>query len=259
MLTRHLVGVPGLTHSLEGDAPDNTTVLVQGRPSEDTLRRCTSLHTLIIPFAGLPGETRDRVIELNAARAKATAAQPALRVFNLHINAGATAEMALALLLAAMKKVLPMDAAMRRGDWTQRFSPTGFGSLVQGSVAVVVGFGAIGSRIAEVLLVLGARTVRAVRGSHPAEAAPANAPCGNGQVQVHSAGRLLDAMRGASVVVVTCPLTDATRGSIGKAELAVLSPGAVLVNVGRGPVVDQEALFQALESGALGGAGIDVW
>lgn len=257
-LARH--GDGDVTATWDGEPPAETTVLVQGRPSESTLHRCKALHTLIIPFAGLPNETKEAVRALRAAQGGAgSEPRPALRVMNLHINAGATAEMAVTLLLAAMKRVVPLNEAMHRGDWSQRFEPTGFGSLVEGCVAVVVGFGAIGTRVATVLLALGAGSVRVVRGSHPPDAPPADVACGAGKVKVYSAHQLRRAMRQATVVVVTCPLTDATRDCIGSAELDALAKGAVLVNVGRGKVVNEEALYQALQSGQLGGAGIDVW
>ena len=61
------------------------------------------------------------------------------------------------------------------------------------------------------------------------------------------------------MVVVTVPLSDATRGLIDAAALAVMRPGAVLVNVARGAVVDEQALHDALTAGTIAGAGIDVW
>lgn len=61
------------------------------------------------------------------------------------------------------------------------------------------------------------------------------------------------------MLVVAVPLTPETEGSLGARELALLPRGAVLVNVSRGPVIDEAALFEALQSGRLGAAGIDVW
>jgi phosphoglycerate dehydrogenase-like enzyme len=63
----------------------------------------------------------------------------------------------------------------------------------------------------------------------------------------------------ANVLLITCPLTEQTRGMIGQAELRSMPSGSILVNVGRGAVVDQAALYQALVDGHLAAAGLDVW
>ena len=70
---------------------------------------------------------------------------------------------------------------------------------------------------------------------------------------------LNDLLSEADIVSLNCPLTDGTRGLIGKAQFAAMKPGAVLVNTSRGGVVDTDALIDALRSGRLGGAGIDVY
>ena len=61
------------------------------------------------------------------------------------------------------------------------------------------------------------------------------------------------------MVVVTVPLSDATRGLIGSEELAMMRPTAHLINVARGPIVDERALYRALVEGTIAGAGLDVW
>ena len=66
-------------------------------------------------------------------------------------------------------------------------------------------------------------------------------------------------MRSSDIVVVTIPLSDSTRGVVDAAALAVMRPTAILVNVARGAVVDEDALFVALSAGSIAGAGIDVW
>jgi phosphoglycerate dehydrogenase-like enzyme len=76
---------------------------------------------------------------------------------------------------------------------------------------------------------------------------------------VHGVDRLADFLRDLDILVVAAPLTDATRALVGAAELALLRPGAVLVNVGRGPIVDEAALLAALREGRLAGAALDVF
>jgi phosphoglycerate dehydrogenase-like enzyme len=74
----------------------------------------------------------------------------------------------------------------------------------------------------------------------------------------HRIDGLKQALARSSVLIVGVPLTDDTRGLVGRDELAAMMPGAYLVNVARGPVVDYEALLEALQAGRLAGAGLDV-
>jgi glyoxylate/hydroxypyruvate reductase len=82
---------------------------------------------------------------------------------------------------------------------------------------------------------------------------------------VTSAARVLDtdtlddALTGADVVVLACPLTEQTRGLLSRARIQMLAPGAIVVNIARGQVLDEQALTEALEQGRLGGAALDVF
>jgi phosphoglycerate dehydrogenase-like enzyme len=76
---------------------------------------------------------------------------------------------------------------------------------------------------------------------------------------VHAVDELPSLLPRASILVVTLPLTDATRRLVGAAELQALARPAFLVNVGRGPVIDEAALYTALKDGTLTAAGLDVW
>jgi phosphoglycerate dehydrogenase-like enzyme len=223
-----------------GDAPSAATrVLVGGRPTSEHLLACPLLERLIVPWAGVPPAIGD------AARQR-----PGLRVHNLHHNAAATAETAVALLLAAAKCLVPQDAALRRGDWSPRYEEKG-SLLLDGQSALVLGLGAIGSRVARALCGLGMRVAGTRRGAVGESVADG--------VAVHPPGHLPTLLTSARVLVIALPLTDETRGLIGERELAALPSGAVLVNVGRGPIVDEAALYAALASGRLAAAGLDVW
>lgn len=249
-------------------------VLVSGRPTVEQLGRATQLRAVVIPWAGLPGAT-----------CEALRAFPQLTVHNLHDNAAPTAEMALALLLAAAKRIVPNDQALRQGDWRPRYAADDPSVLLEGKTAVILGYGAIGRRVARMCQGLG-MSVIGVRRQHdpsPAEAAStagaaASAPGGGnfdhhpevpGVAIVATGGAstrrettaLHAVLRRAQVLIICLPLTPATEGLIGAAELALLPPGAVLVNTGRGPIVDQHALYQALRKPdhPLAAAGLDVW
>ena len=225
-----------------GDArpdPARYEVLVAGRPSAEDLDASPRLRALVIPFTGLPPATRALLHE-----------RPRIEVFNLHHNAAPVAELAVGLLIAAARRIVPVDAALRRGDWRPRYEGTR-GLLLDGARAVVVGHGAIGRRVARALVALG-MAVTAVR-RRPGEATTEDG------VRVVGADALDAALEAAHAVVLAVPLTDATQGLFDRARLGRLARGAVLVNVARGDVVDEDALYEALASGRLGGAGLDVW
>jgi len=220
--------------------PTDTHVLVAGRPTAADLDAAPGLRRLIVPYAGLPAATRDLLLE-----------RPHLMVHNLHHNAAAAAEMAVTLLLAAAKAIVPADQALRQGDWSIRYNG-GRQLLLAGKRALVVGLGAVGVRIARALSALDL-TLRAIR-RHPERGAPANLP-----VSVHGPSDLPLLLPDTSVLVLAVPLTPDTEHLIGARELALLPDSAVLVNIARGDIVCEDALYEALANGRLAAAGLDVW
>ena len=150
-------------------------------------------------------------------------------------NAGTVAEHALYLMLALAKRGPALERAVKSGAW-----PRGFGSVeLRGRTCVVVGFGRIGRAVAQRAIAFEMKIVT---------------------VDPHVPGteKLADALPQADFVVLACALTPRTRGLIGAQALARMKPGAFLVNVARGPIVDEAALVAALEAGLLAGAGLDV-
>jgi len=213
---------------------------VAGRPEEKDLDASRVLRLVVVPYAGVPPATLARV-----------RARPSLSLATLHHNAVPTAEMAVALLLAAARGIVPADQALRRGDWTLRYAEDR-GVVLAGRTAVVLGFGAIGRRVAEALVGLGMK-VRAVRRHVPADAEE------GARVAVHGPGDLDVLLPAADALVVALPLTPETRGLLDARRLALLPRGALVVNVARGEVIDEDALYEALAAGRLGGAGLDAW
>lgn len=214
----------------------NAEVWVTGSASPAQLASLARLKAVVVPWAGVPESI-----------AAALAAAPQASLHNLHHNAHATAEMAMALLHAAARQIPAGDAALRAGDWSMRFGGPA-PMLLAGRRVLVLGWGAIGQRVGRACRALGMR-VTGVRRSRRAED-PAH---------VKGWKELPGLWKGADAVMVCLPLTPETRGLVGAGELAALPEGAILVNIGRGPIVDEEALFAALESRRLGAAGIDVW
>ena len=147
----------------------------------------------------------------------------------------ATADLAFALLLATARRIVEAAADVRAGRW-RTWEPRGWiGRDVHGATLVVVGGGRIGRAVA-----------RRAEGFDM-------------RVLVVDVGDDLDAALGeADFVSLHVPLTDGTQGLIGAAQLAAMPDHAILVNTARGPIVDRDALGDALRRGVIGGAGLDV-
>ena len=216
-------------------------VLIAGRPTVEQLTASQELHTLVIPFAGLPEQTRLLCLQ-----------NPGIRVFNLHHNALITAELALALLFSAAKFVVQHDQQLRRNDWTLRYAKPPSSILLSGKTMILVGYGHIGRHLAAMCTALGMKVVVIRRSLPPYLEEPPG-------IKFVDRKDILKWLKKTDILMIACPLTDETRGMIAEAELRSMPPGGILVNVGRGAVVDQHSLYQALIDGHLAAAGLDVW
>jgi phosphoglycerate dehydrogenase-like enzyme len=228
-----------LTFGPEMPSPAEVHILVAGRPQRDHLTSSLRLHTLIIPWAGLPEQTRDLMAEF-----------PHIAVHNLHHNCVPVAEMAVALMLAAAKAIVPIDRTFRAHDWTPRYQPSP-AVVLEGKTALILGYGAIGQQVARACRGLGME-VLAIRRSAPASA-------GRSPERVYPPEALHRLLPHSDVLVTCLPHTPETNGLIGERELDMLPHGAIVVNVGRGAVLDEAALYHALRDGTLHAAGLDVW
>jgi glyoxylate reductase len=160
------------------------------------------------------------------------------------ILAETTADVAMALILMARRRLGAAVDAMRRGEW-QAFRMDGFLGLdVHGATLGIVGFGQIGQALARRAAGFG-MTVRHYdhhRGDH----------------ELSRAMSFTELLRACDVVSLHVPLTPETAGLIGTAELALMKPTATLINTARGGLVDEDALIAALREGRLHSAGLDV-
>jgi phosphoglycerate dehydrogenase-like enzyme len=126
-------------------------------------------------------------------------------------------------------------------------------SWVSGRTVGIIGYGDIGRAIAERVRALG-MTVLAVR-RHASPSPGAEPPA----AETYTVERRLEMISRCDYVVVSAPLTSETRGMIGEAEFRAMKPTAVMINVGRGPVINEEAMIAALSSGRIRGAALDVF
>lgn len=122
---------------------------------------------------------------------------------------------------------------------------------LRGSTVGIVGLGGVGRQVARTCRALGLRVIAAKRTAE-------GTADGVGVDALVAPSRLHEMLREADALVLACPQTPETEGLIGRAELAVMKPDAILINIARGAVVDEPALIEALQRGRLGGAALDV-
>ncbi|MET0420578.1 MAG: D-glycerate dehydrogenase [Acidimicrobiia bacterium] len=155
-----------------------------------------------------------------------------------------TADLAFALILAAARRTSDAERALRAGEWTG-FHVDGFlGVDVHGATLGVVGYGRIGRAVARRAEAFGMRVLHHTRRDTGVDGWTAE---------------LDELLRASDIVTLHVPLNDDTTGLIDARRLSLMGAHAVLVNTARGPVVDEEALAVALETGAIFAAGIDVY
>ncbi len=224
--------------------------------AERLLPEADVVYGVLVDDGNFPLARRLRWIHVSAAGVgsllfPALAASDVVFTNGRGLHAVSMAEHALGLMLAFARKLhLARDLQRERrweqvGLWTE---PPPFGQLAGGTLGLV-GLGAIGSALAERSAALGLRVI-AVR-PHPAgDPRPAHEQWG--------LARLPELLERADWVVLAAPHTAATRGMIGATELARMKPGAVLINLGRGALVDEPALVAALRAGCIAGAALDV-
>jgi D-3-phosphoglycerate dehydrogenase / 2-oxoglutarate reductase len=152
----------------------------------------------------------------------------------------AVAEHTVALMVAAARDVARMDREVRAGVWTPRE-----GMQLNGKTLGVIGLGGIGTEVARIGKGIGMRVVAYNRTPRP-----------NAGIAMVDIDTLL---AGSDVVSMNLVLNDGTRGFLNKERIARMKPGAILVNTARGALVDEAALTEALQSGHIRHAGLDVF
>ena len=192
----------------------------------------------------VPGAGLDRIDR------SALAASTALA--NVYGHEVGIAEYALGAMLALTRQFGRLDAALRRGTWDSQWAvgvppPPPWPELA-GKTLGILGYGHIGQALA-----------RRARAFDMTVLATRRTPVPDAGVLVRGPDALDDVLARADYVVITLPLSAETRGLLGARELGRMKRGAILVNVARAEIVDEDALYQALAGGTLAGAALDVW
>ena len=162
-----------------------------------------------------------------------------------------TADVAMALILSVPRRLVEGDSRARSGNWTG-WSPTGMlGHRINGKRLGIIGMGQIGQAIA--------RRARGFGMSVHYHNRKAVHPAIEAELEATYWDNLDEMLRRMDIVSVNCPYTEATKGLVSAERLALMPEHAYLVNTARGEIVDEQALAHALETGAIAGAGLDVY
>lgn len=213
--------------------PQADAVIAGGRLPEEVIRAGKRLRIIANYGAGYDG------VDVDVARACGV---PVTNIPDTVTHA--TAELAIGLMLAVSRRIGEMNLRLRREDPASLFGMGRYmGSTLQGRTLGIIGYGRIGRRTAEIAGALGMRVI--VHSRRTVE--------GEENVGLEA---LLSA---ADVVSLHCPLTEQTRSLLNQERFALMKPGAILINTARGAIVDHAALEEALRSGHLAGAGLDVY
>ena len=242
-LAARLAAVPGLEIAVCPEDDDDLLfrLLQDADVLWHVLKPCTAAMIAAAPRLRLIQKIGVGVntIDLDAARARG------IPVCNLPgTNSRAVAELTVGLMLGAVRRVARFDAGLRAGVWSDPVLQDGIGEL-GGKTVGLIGYGSIPRLLAPVLASLGCRVIYTARQERP---------------DAIGEYRSLEALLAeADVISLHVPLTPETDRMIDAAALARMKRGSVLINTARGGLVDQAALTEALRSGHLGAAGLDVF
>lgn len=221
------------TAKLIEQAEDADAMILANMPMPaEVIRACPKLKFIDVAFTGVDH------VGLDAARERNIAVSNASGYSN-----EAVAELVLGMVLSMARNLRQVEDRCRAGGTKDGL----VGWELKGKTVGIIGLGKIGSRTAQLFHVFGCQVLAQSRTRHD------DAPDFIQQVSQE------ELLRQSDIVVLHCPLNDSTRGLINGEKLAMMKPTALLVNVARGPVVDEAALAAALENGTIAGACLDVF
>lgn len=210
---------------------DADIVILSNLPfKREVIEQCDSLKLILVAFTGVDH------VAMDACRERG------ITVCNCAgYSTAAVADLVFGLLIALYRNILSCDRVVRTCGTKDGL----VGYELEGKKFGVVGTGAIGIRVAKIAQAFGCEVLAYSRTKKPE----------SGLTYVS----MEELLANSDIVSLHVPLTDATRGLIGYDQLKLMKPNAVLINTARGPVVDSQALAQALKEGVIAGAGVDVF
>jgi phosphoglycerate dehydrogenase-like enzyme len=222
------------------DLGRDADILAANRVSRDFIAAAPNLRMIQTFTAGVENIDHDAVKERGN-----------IILCNSHINAAEVAEYAITLLLAVAKNIIPNDRELRKGDWIYAFGGPRPNVEIRNKICFILGLGNIGSEIAKRLKAFDVTIYAATRsgGSQHADLV-------DRLVRIDEARPLIEV---SDFIILSLPLTPESKGLIDSTFISWMKPTSILVNISRGPIVNEKALFRALKENRIRGAGLDVW
>ncbi len=172
-------------------------------------------------------------------------------VCNNHANAEEVAEYAIMLLFAAAKHIIIADREMRTGDWGMRWGGPLPNVEIRDKICLIIGLGHIGSEIAKRLRAFNMTLYAATRSGTSEHASLVD--------RVLCIDDIEPSLCEADFVILSLPLTGDSAGLVNKDFLSMMKSTSIIVNISRGAIVDESALYEALKNKTIAAAGLDVW
>ncbi|MFX0055763.1 MAG: 2-hydroxyacid dehydrogenase [Candidatus Hermodarchaeota archaeon] len=215
-------------------------IVVAGRVSGDFIREAPNLKMIQALGAGIDKIDRQAVLDRGD-----------IIVCNNHRNASEVAEYAIMLLFAAAKNIILSDRELRKGDWVFGFGGPNPNVEIRNKTCLIMGLGNIGAEIAKRLNSFDLTLKAVTRSGKSPNAALVDS--------ITSIDKMKPYVQDADFIILSLPLTHESRGLIDSEVISWMNPSAILVNISRGEIVEEPALFQALKEKRIMAAGLDVW
>ncbi|MFQ5833569.1 MAG: 2-hydroxyacid dehydrogenase [Candidatus Thorarchaeota archaeon] len=219
---------------------DDAEVVASGRVPGGYIRNAKNLKMIQSLGAGIDKIDREAVLERGD-----------IIVCNNHVNAVEVAEYAIMLLFAACKNIILNDRELRKGDWTYGWSGPNPNVEIRNKTCVIIGLGSVGTEVARRLRGFGVRIHAITKTGKSPQASLVDRIVGSRDTK--------EVIQDADFIILSLPLTIDSREMVDEEFIRWMKPSSILVNISRGEIIDEAALFDALKGKRIRGAALDVW